>query len=236
MWKYLKEKWFEWTRPNYYNGKNYLAFESCPFYVKGTKDHNGIDQLERIWFKIFGKYLVTRTTNCTGYSPAMLEAIRKAGFHKVDKFSAVREISKEPRYSSVRLDDNTFLRKEVMKGNVQATDYPEIMYNTRTKKWYCIRGRATMGFGIGDWLFDIDHEQDDDFFWNLPSAVAKYMEKIQWIYKNNLFFHEGDFSDLKELIDGGIKMIIPYNLRGRKIIETEEEAVEAVMNFAKYID
>lgn len=234
MWKYLKEKWFEWTRPNYYNGKNYVAFEKTPFYVKGTKDHNGIDQLERVWFKIFGKYLVTRTTNCTGYSPAMIEAIRKAGFHKVDKFSAIREIPNNPN-SSVRLDDNTFLRKEVMKGNVQATDYPEIMYNTRTERWYCIRTKATMGFGIGDWLFDLENEQNEDFWWKIEPAVAKYMDRIQWTYKNNLFF-KGNFDDLRDLLEGGIKMVIPYNLRGRKIIETEEEAIEAVRNFAKYMD
>lgn len=234
MWKYLKEKWFEWTRPNYYNGKNYVAFEKTPFYVKGTKDHNGIDQLERVWFKIFGKYLVTRTTNCTGYSPAMIEAIRKAGFHKVDKFSAIREIPNSPN-SSVRLDDNTFLRKEVMKGNVQATDYPEIMYNTRTERWYCIRTKATMGFGIGDWLFDLENEQNEDFWWKIEPAVAKYMDRIQWTYKNNLFF-KGNFDDLRDLLEGGIKMVIPYNLRGRKIIETEEEAIEAVRNFAKYME
>ena len=234
MWKYLKEKWFEWTRPNYYNGKNYVVFEKTPFYVKGTKDHNGIDQLERVWFKIFGKYLVTRTTNCTGYSPAMIEAIRKAGFHKVDKFSAIREIPNSPT-SSVRLDDNTFLRKEVMKGNVQATDYPEIMYNTRTERWYCIRTKATMGFGIGDWLFDLENEQNEDFWWKIEPAVAKYMDRIQWTYKNNLFF-KGNFDDLRDLLEGGIKMVIPYNLRGRKIIETEEEAIEAVRNFAKYMD
>ena len=90
---------------------------------------------------------------------------------------------------------------------------------------YTHRGGAL--FKIGDRIFDnyylpakSDYPQEE---WD------KYYEE----YKKNL--RNGDEFDRKWMTVDGIASVIPFNRRGKKVIETWEEAKEAAINVSKYL-
>ena len=82
-------------------------------------------------------------------------------------------------------------------------------------------------FKIGDRLFDEkykpvkeDYPEDE---WN------KYEKQFQESYDGS------DEFDKKWMKESGISYVIPFKLRGSKIIETMEEAFEAAKNMSKYL-
>ena len=82
-------------------------------------------------------------------------------------------------------------------------------------------------FKIGDRLFDQkykpvkeDYPEDE---WN------QYEQKFRELYE------DGDELDRKWMDDDGISYVIPFRLRGSKIIETMEDAFEAAKNMSNYL-
>ena len=53
--------------------------------------------------------------------------------------------------------------------------------------------------------------------------------------KFNELYEDGDELDKKWMDDDGISHVIPFRLRGSKIIETMEEAFEAAKNMSNYL-
>ncbi len=82
-------------------------------------------------------------------------------------------------------------------------------------------------FRIGDRLFDGDYEpvkEDyDEKQWN------------EWEEKFKESYEKGDGLDRKWMDEDGISYVIPFKLRGSKIIETMEEAFIAAKNMSNYL-
>ena len=82
-------------------------------------------------------------------------------------------------------------------------------------------------FKIGDRLFDSKYEPKKEDFpedeWNF------YVEKFEMLY-------DGEDELGKKWMDAdGISHVIPFKLRGSKIIETMEDAFEAAKNMSNYL-
>ena len=87
--------------------------------------------------------------------------------------------------------------------------------------------RGAQLFKIGDRLFDgkykptgEDYPEDD---WN------QYEQRFKELYE------EEDELGKRWMDDDGISYVIPFKLRGKKIIETMEEAFEAARNMSNYL-
>ena len=82
-------------------------------------------------------------------------------------------------------------------------------------------------FRIGDRLFDEKYKP----------VKGDYTEEEweKWETEFNEKHEEGDELDKKWMEMGGISYVIPYRLRGSKLIETMEEAFEAAKNMSNYL-
>jgi hypothetical protein len=83
-------------------------------------------------------------------------------------------------------------------------------------------------FKIGDRLFDGKYK-----------AVKEDYEEEQWnewVKKFNEYYEVKDELSRSWMDDAGISYVIPFNLRGSKIIETMEDAFEAAKNMSKYLN
>jgi hypothetical protein len=82
-------------------------------------------------------------------------------------------------------------------------------------------------FRIGDRLFDADYEPVKEDYpeeqWN------EYETKFADLYQ------EEDELGRKWMDEDGISYVIPFKLRGSKVIETTEEAFEAARNMSNYL-
>jgi hypothetical protein len=82
-------------------------------------------------------------------------------------------------------------------------------------------------FRIGDRLFEEDYHPH-----------VKDYTKEQWKvwhdkYRNEL--RKADGLDRKYLCEDGVAGFVPFNMRGKKIIETFDEAIQAANNLSKYL-
>ena len=75
-------------------------------------------------------------------------------------------------------------------------------------------------------LFDINNENVRLYYENKQFRKA-YIECLKQ-YINNGY-------DFEDIVNSGIKHIVPFKCRGRKIIEDMQEAYVAACNFAKYV-
>jgi hypothetical protein len=91
--------------------------------------------------------------------------------------------------------------------------------------------RAIAEFRIGDKLFDESYEPNMDDFeeWEYAGYEVKLEEAIAKVgnSKSGLFY-------IDSLKNGGLKYFIPFNKRGKKLIENWEEAKQAALNFSKH--
>lgn len=83
-------------------------------------------------------------------------------------------------------------------------------------------------FKIGDRLFDEHYnpvkEDYDEEQWN------------EWETRFKELYEEGDELDKSWMDDSGVSYVIPFKLRGPKLIETMEEAFIAARNMSKYLN
>ena len=102
----------------------------------------------------------------------------------------------------------------------------QVMYSKKLHKYYGFSHRGGSFFGIGDMLFDENKDSETLYYRNKSFRISfiKYLIK----YINDPF-------DFEDLVNSGIKSIVPFRCRGRKIIEDMQEAYVAACNFAKYL-
>lgn len=88
---------------------------------------------------------------------------------------------------------------------------------------YTHRGGQT--FKIGDTLFDADYRPKEEDYeeWEWAGWENRYLK----------LYDEGDDLDKRWMIGSGIAYVMPYNKRGRKVIENMEECLQAAINMSK---
>lgn len=110
---------------------------------------------------------------------------------------------------------------EVISKDTYFTDSPEII------GYYGYTHRGGSTFKIGDRLFDSKYEvKKTDYSkeqWNNWSAEYSYL------------LDNCDELESKWLLESGIAYVIPFKMRGPKIIETLEEAKIAAINMSNYL-
>lgn len=122
----------------------------------------------------------------------------------------------------------------------KGTENWQVMFDKKSQKYFGYSHRAIQGFGIGDMLFCLSGKVDESSKENKEEYYMskKYRRKyiltlLRYHFKNDW----NGFMDLceDEIIGHGISSIIPFRERGRKRIETLNEAFEAAQNFADYV-
>lgn len=101
----------------------------------------------------------------------------------------------------------------------------EDLSSTDIEGYYGYTHRGSNLFKLNDRLFDADYQPMEDDY-----------EDWQWwgwvdAYKDVLL--KADEFDTVWLMHGGIATVIPYNMRGQKVIENWEEAKQAAINLSK---
>ena len=97
--------------------------------------------------------------------------------------------------------------------------FPEIV------GYYGYTHRGGQTFKIGDRLFDPSYKpQKEDY---------EEWEWTGWEYKYLELYGKSDELDKKWMRESGISYVIPYKKRGKKIIETWDEALQAAINMSK---
>lgn len=87
--------------------------------------------------------------------------------------------------------------------------------------------RGAQLFKIGDRLFDGKYKPSKEDY--LEDEWIKYESRFKELYD------EADEPDKNWMDRDGISYVIPFKLRGKKIIETMEEAFEAARNMSDYL-
>lgn len=115
------------------------------------------------------------------------------------------------------------------------------MFDKKSQKYFGFSHRAITGFGIGDMLFNLSYgtgeakpKEDLSSYYSSRKLRRKYiLSLLKYHIKNDW----NGFMDLceDEIIGHGISSIVPFKERGRKRIETLDEAFEAAKNFAEYV-
>jgi hypothetical protein len=90
---------------------------------------------------------------------------------------------------------------------------------------YTHRGGST--FKIGDRLFDADYNP----------VVEDYdvKEFKEWWKKHTKSYEKADDFDKRHIYNDGIKSVIPFNKRGKQVIEDWKDARQAAINMSKYL-
>lgn len=123
---------------------------------------------------------------------------------------------------AIKLKDNNYFKKFD-----RAYHSSDLNLDEEAVGYYGYSHRGGALFKIGDRIFDnyylptkSDYPQEE---WD------KYYEE----YKKSL--RNGDEFDRKWMTVDGIASVIPFNRRGKKVIETWEEAREAAISLSKYL-
>jgi len=103
----------------------------------------------------------------------------------------------------------------------------EQIENDNVEGYYGYTHRGGAVFKIGDRIFD-----------NYYLPVASDYTEEEWnVWKSKLgkSIKNADEFDMKHIYNEGISSVIPFNKRGKKVIETWKEAREAAVNLSKYL-
>lgn len=208
----------------YCNGKNYIKIETSPYYICDGKD-KGVDICCRTMKIPFTPYKIcVRRTNIIGLNNDGIQRIisifgTKA---KVDKFKVItKQYNREHTYYI----NDMFWVLDPDKDFV-TTKYKYVMYSRTEQKYYGYSHQGVIGFGIGDYLFDTKNEDPSIYYKSL-----KYRIKFIWWLITNI----KNPIDFQWAVELGITYIMPFNKRGIKIIETQEEALLAAKNMSEYL-
>ena len=99
--------------------------------------------------------------------------------------------------------------------------------NDNIEGYYGYTHRGGSLFKIGDRLFDENYKPSKSDY--TPEEWDNFCREHQKSLK------KADPLDKKWMEEDGISYVIPFNKRGRKVIETLEEAREAAINMSKYL-
>jgi hypothetical protein len=126
-----------------------------------------------------------------------------------------------PHGVAIKLKENNYFRKHEITYDDSLLESDEIL------GYYGYTHRGGALFTIGDRLFD-----------NYYLPVRSDYTQKEWdeFYKKYQKGLSGaDEFDMKWIYGEGISSVIPFNKRGKKVIETWEEAKEAAINISKYL-
>lgn len=107
----------------------------------------------------------------------------------------------------------------------------QVMYDKKSQRYFGYSHRAIQGFGIGDMIFCLSGtigENKSEYYMSKKYRRKYILTLLKYHLKN-------DYMGFEDLCEDGISMIIPFKERGRKRIETLDEAFEAAKNFARYV-
>lgn len=104
----------------------------------------------------------------------------------------------------------------------------EQMENDNVVGYYGYTHRGGITFKIGDRFFQEDYKPKKEDY------SPKEWEKYEKDYQKSLSEAEDDL-DREWIIESGISYVVPFRMRGPKLIETWEEAKQAAINMSKYL-
>jgi hypothetical protein len=240
------EKLIKNTTP--YLGKLVLKFEKHPYY---TSSQDG--KLNKVHLNLGFTKLVSRMKPrqvMEGYSnidPKKIELINKytggvIGTHKWgDDDEYVLEnsfLTKDGKYIG-DIDTAWWYFQNAM---TVCEDYPHgvaVVWNTSKfdktlvsgqdgiKGYYGYTHRGGSTFKIGDRLFEEDYD---------PVVEDYDRKEFEKYWKKYVKQHSrADDVDRKWIYGNGIKAVMPFNIRGKKVIKNWEQAREAAINMSKYL-
>ena len=208
----------------YCDGKNYIKIETSPYYTCAGID-KGMDKCCRtIKIPFTDCKICIRRTNITGLNNDGIQRIISIFGTKarVDKFKVIiKQYNREHTYYI----DDMFWVLDPDKDFV-TTKYKHVMYSRAEQKYYGYSHQGVIGFGIGDYLFDTKNEDPSIYYKSL-----KYRIKFIWWLITNI----KSPIDFQWAVELGITYIMPFNKRGTKIIETQEEALLAAKHMSEYL-
>ena len=236
-------KWFcellNIKRRSFYLGDLYFSISTgSPHFSSGN------DSLNKLHFKFLGLYFASRLKRkqtLLGYRKDK-DLIRifestcgvKVGSYKVkDSSSNTYDDWNLPdavvtsvggKFVGTLSDCYWLLEKSV----VVCEDFPSAGYSSRDNMWVGWSHRASAGFKIGDRLFDEEYSPIESDY--TPAEWAKFKAAY-----NKALANASDDLERNWIESDGISYIIPFKLRGPKLIENREEAKRAAINFSKYV-
>lgn len=210
------------------NGKPYVTIE--PYYCGDRGTPKIGYNIEMVSTKIpFSKYKISlRKKNITGYTNkgiARLDSVFGKNSYRMEGLSVFKRGKTTSENNNVyHILDFPFILNP--KYEFISCKNSQVMYSKKVHKYYGFSHRGGAFFGIGDMLFDINNEN-----------IRLYYENKQFRkeYIECLKKYINDGYDFEDVVNSGIKHIVPFKCRGRKIIEDMQEAYVAACNFAKYL-
>ena len=103
----------------------------------------------------------------------------------------------------------------------------EQIENDNVEGYYGYTHRGGVLFKIGDRIFNYYYSPNSNDY---SEEEWKGYEKK---FKNSL--KNADVFDMKHIYNDGIKSVIPFNKRGKQVIESWKDAMEAAINLSKYL-
>ena len=224
---------------SFYVGTLYFTItKESPYYRSGG------DILNNVHFEFLGFYFASR----------LIKRKTKSGFRKDQKLIKVFESTCGVKVGNYKVNDsseNTYddrtlsdavvtpISKRLVgtlddcywmleKSVVACDEFPSAGYSIKDNTWIGWSHRAKAAFKKGDRLFDEKYKPVDSDY--TKEEWTKYSIAYQKSLNSAV-----DELDRKWIIEDGIAHVIPFKQRGPKIIENNQEAKQAAINFSKYV-
>ena len=232
-----------------YLGKMVLKFERHPYY---TSSQDG--KLNKVHLNLGFTKLVSRMKprqvmegGPSNIDPKKIELIEKytGGVIGIHKFGNDDEFVLEKSFLT---EDGQYIGDintawwYFQNGMTVCEDYPHgvaVVWNTSKfdktlvsgqdgiKGYYGYTHRGGSTFKIGDRLFEEDYD---------PVVEDYDRKEFEKYWKKYVKQHsKADDVDRKWIYGNGIKAVMPFNIRGKKVIKNWEQAKQAAINMSKYL-
>ena len=211
-----------------FNGKGYITIQN-----KNNDSNKHYGELKDIFIsqiKIpFTDYAIAlRKKGVSAFSDYALERIKSLFGqynYKVCKFEVIRiNKSKDSQNDVFYMLDYIWMLNP--KYDFVCCKNPQVLFSKKLHKYVGYSHRGFGLFGIGDMLFDTKNEKDEIYYKNKQFRIE---------YVNALYRNIDDIYAFEDLLNDGIKSIVPFKSRGSKQIDDMQEAYIAASNFAKYL-
>ena len=224
---------------SFYVGTLYFTItKESPYYRSGG------DILNNVHFEFLGFYFASR----------LIKRKTKSGFRKDQKLIKVFESTCGVKVGNYKVNDsseNTYddwtlsdavvtpISKRLVgtlddcywlleKSVVVCNDFASAGYSLTDNAWIGWSHRAKSAFKKGDRLFDEKYKPVESDY------TEEEWTKFALAYQKSLNAAVDEL-DRKWIIEDGISYVIPFKQRGPKILETNNEAKQAAINFSKYV-
>ena len=127
-----------------------------------------------------------------------------------------------PHGAAIQLKENNYFKKYGIK--YHSTD---LVLDSDAVGYYGYTHRGGSTFKIGDRLFEEDYD---------PVVEDYDRKEFEKYWKKYVKQHsKADDVDRKWIYGNGIKAVMPFNIRGKKVIKNWEQAKQAAINMSKYL-